>query len=538
MKTLCASSARHEGLSRRVRNALAVVVVVVLAACSGSKESRIASGLEKGAEFVRQGDWDKANIEVRNVLQIDPKNAQAFLISAQVSEAQRDVQRAFGAYTKALELKPDLLEAQVGLARIYLLVGDIPKAEQKVNEALAVDAADAGARTLQAALLFAAGKTAAAQALVRQVLAEGDKAPVDAHLVLAGMHARAREWSQALVVIEAGLQRDPKHRGLLLAAVEMVSASSQDPSMAGKAVGYFERATAAAPRDHELWLAWTRYHLSRKEPDLAEAVLRAAIKVHPDEGKRRLALLDFLLAVRGVPVAEKEYLSFIADKPRDMALRFGLASLYRNTSRPVQAQEVLAEIVDLSDDTSATLAAQTQLAGYRLAAGQLNETRDILAKVLKANPRDNAALVLSGRLHLMAGNPNDAVADLRAALRDQPGSLDVVQLLAQALRAAGQPQLAREAVADAAKARPDDADLRALVAADLADARDFKSAHAELDSAIKALPQAARLYELKAQLAQSQKDFALAERTLQQLKAKRPSEARAYVRLGQLYTAQ
>lgn len=287
-----AAQARPAGLARWLGRTLAIGALVVLAACSGSKESRIASGLEKGAEFVRLGDLDKANIEVRNVLQIDPKNAAAFLISAQISEAQRDIQRAYGAYSKALELQPDLLEAKVALARIFLLVGDIPKAEQKVNEALAADATHPKARALQAALLFASGKKPEAQKLLRQVLAEGDKAPAEASLVLAGIHAGEREWPQALAVIEAGLKRYPQHQGLLQAAVEMVSANGQNAALASKAVGLFERATAAAPRDDELWLAWARFHLNRKEPDPAEAVMRAAVQAEPDDGQRRLALLD------------------------------------------------------------------------------------------------------------------------------------------------------------------------------------------------------------------------------------------------------
>ena len=62
--------------------------LVLLSACS-SKADRLQSGLDKGAEFVRLADWDKANVEVRNVLQIDPKNAQAYFIAGQIAEGKR-----------------------------------------------------------------------------------------------------------------------------------------------------------------------------------------------------------------------------------------------------------------------------------------------------------------------------------------------------------------------------------------------------------------------------------------------------------------
>ena len=119
--------------------AVAICAAISLLAACSSKADRLHQGLEKGAEYVRLADWDKANVEVRNVLQIDPKNAQAYLINGQVSEGQRDIQRAYGAYSKAVELKPDLIEAQVGLARIYLMAGEIAKAQATVTEVLAAD---------------------------------------------------------------------------------------------------------------------------------------------------------------------------------------------------------------------------------------------------------------------------------------------------------------------------------------------------------------------------------------------------------------
>ena len=516
---------------------LVAASALTLSAC-GSKEDRIESGLKKGAEFVRQSDWDKATVEMRNVLQIDPKNAQAYLIAARVSEGQREPRRAYSQYVKALELKPDLLDAKTGLARLYLLSGELANAETSVKDVLAADPKNAVGRTLQAALLAGQGKTAEAAAIAKDVLAAGGAVPADTSLLLAGLHANSREWPQALAVIESALKADPRNIGLLRAAVEVAAANPLDAEMASKASSFFQRATAEAPKNHDLWLAWARYHLSRKETDTAEKVMRDAIKAQPEEGKRALALMDFLLAARGADVAEKQYLASIAEKPRDMALRFGLVNLYRSANRPADAQKVLQDIIDLSDDVPNTLTARNQLAGYHLAAGKTNEAGALLAEVLKANPRDNTALVLRGRLHLLANAPRDAVADLRGALRDQPGSVEIVQLLAEAHRMAGEPQLAREALAEASKARPQDANLRALLAVELANAKEFKAAHAELDSAIKALPQATRLYELKAQMALSQKDFALAQKTLEQLKAQQPQNVAAYLRLGQLHTAQ
>ena len=516
---------------------LLATLALVLAAC-GSKEGRIESGLKKGAEFVRLADWDKANVEIRNVLQIDPKNALAYYTAGQVSEAQREPQRAYGQYMKAVELKPDLLDAKLGLARLHLFTGDTAMAETTINEILAADAAHVGARTLRAALLAHGGKTTEAMALAKSILASQASASVDTSMLLAGLYANQNQRGQALEVIERALQREPKHLGLLQVAAQIAGSGPRADALAEKAPAYYERAIAAAPKNTELWLVWAAHHLRRNEVDRAEVVLRNAVRAEPGDSKRWLALLDFVSSHRSPQVAENEYAAAIADKPRDMALRFGLARLYQASNRPADAQRVLREIVDTSDGVPSALAAKTQLAAYAMSSGKLAPARLLIGEVLKANPRDNAALVLRSRLSLMDGKARDAVIDLRAAVRDQPGAAEIIQLLAQAHRLAGAPQLAREVLAEAVKSRPADPELRAMLAADMADAKDYKAALRELDVGIKSAPQAARLYELKAQVALAQNDAAGAEKTLQQLKAQRPQDALAYLRLGRLYANQ
>lgn len=524
-------------LTAPTRLLLLAITTLVLAAC-GSREGRIESGLKKGAEFARQADWDKANVEVRNVLQIDPKNGAAYVIAARATEAQGDPRKAFNQYAKALELAPTLIEAKVGMARLLVLNNELALAEERIKDILQAQPQHPVARTLQGALLVRQGRADEALALVQQVAKDTSPVPVDTRLLLAGVYANQAQWPAALAVLEAGLKEDPKNLGLIQAAVSLVASDPQDTVLAGKALGFYKGAVEASPKNRDLWLGWAGYHLARKELDAAEAVLRAAIKAQPDDGKRQLALMEFLATSRGTEVAEKQYLAFMADKPRDMAMRFGLAKLYRDSNRSAQSQQELQKIVDQKEDVPSALSARTQLAAFRVAEGKLGEAQLLLAEVLKANPRDNAALVLRGRLSLLNGNAKDAVVDLRAALRDQAGSTEVVQLLAQAHRAASEPQLAREVLVDATKLKPQDLVLRGMLVADMADSKDFKSAFAEIDSAIKLQPTAVPLYEMKAQMALRQKDLALAQKTLEQLKAQNPKLALPYVRLGQFYTQQ
>ena len=515
------------------RTAAVCAALALLSACS-SKVERLQSGLEKGAEFVRLADWDKASVEVRNVLQIDPKNAQAYFLSGQIAESKRDLQRAFGSYSKAIELKPDHLEAKVGLARVYLFANEVEKCETTVKEVMAVDARHVGARTMQAALLARQGKVPEAIALGRSLISEQPLPPVDTAMLLAGLYASQGQGPEALEVVEQALKADPKNLSLLQVAAQISGAASQAP-VQSKAVGFYRQATDQAPKNIDLWNAWAVHHARRNEIDLAEQVLRASIKAQPDDSQRTLALLDFLTQRRGRDAAEKEFLVAIADKPKDAALRFGLVKLYRASDRQADARRVLQEIIDISKDAPSGLVARNQLAADRLANGKVAEARTLIGEVLATSPRDGAALVMRGRMLLADGDARNAIIDLRSAAKDQPGSPEVVGLLAQAHRKADEPQLAREVLADAVKFKPDNAELRLLLAADMADAKEYAAAAAEIDSALKSAPANLRAYDMKAQLALVQKDNAGAEKTFAALKAQFPKDPSGPMKLGQLY---
>ena len=520
------------------RGSLLLVVVVALLAGCGSRADRVETGLKRGADLLTQGDLEKAGVEIRNVLQIDPRNARALLVAAQLSEAENDMRKAFAQYQKAAELDPGLVDARAGIARLYLVTGDFARAKEAIEAVLAADPQHSRGRTLQAGWLAAQGRPDEAMSLARQVLADDPAAPTDASFVLSGMLLRKGDTIEALSVIDRALQRRPNDLGLLRVATEIVAASPGDAALAERAAGYFRRAASAAPRNNGIWLAWARFHNARDEGDRAEAVLREAVKARPSESERRLALADLVRTRHGYDAAKAMLVQAIGDEPREMALRFALADLHESARRQADALEVLEEIAEKTDSLPKAIEARTRLAAMHLRAGRTEQAAGLIAEVLKSNPRDNAALLLRARMHLAAGRPRDAVTDLRAVARDQPSSPDVVLLLAQAHRAADEPQLAREVLDEAVQRRPEDGAMRAAVAAHLADLKDFDAALALLDAGIRLMPTQRPLYELKLQILLARDDIASALKTLSDLAAARPGEAFAHVRSGELLQRQ
>ena len=76
-----------------------------LISCSGAEE-RKAVYMEKAKSSIEAGDLDKARIELKNVLQIDPKDGEAHYQLGYILEQQNKFRKAYGYYLKAEELKP------------------------------------------------------------------------------------------------------------------------------------------------------------------------------------------------------------------------------------------------------------------------------------------------------------------------------------------------------------------------------------------------------------------------------------------------
>src|SRR4030067_2210875 len=91
---------------------IALLLAALLISGCGGAEQRKAKYLAKGKAYIEQENYDKAVIELKNALQIDPKFAEAYYLFGQAEENRRDYQKAFGLYAKAVELDPDHLKAK------------------------------------------------------------------------------------------------------------------------------------------------------------------------------------------------------------------------------------------------------------------------------------------------------------------------------------------------------------------------------------------------------------------------------------------
>ena len=154
---------------------LSIALITTLAACGGAEE-RKAVYMEKAKASIEAGDFDKARIELKNVLQIDPKDGEAYYQLGNVYEQQKEYRKAYGNYLKAEELSPELLANHAKLGRFYLLLmNDTEKAQEKIDLILSKEPDNADGLLLKAAVALRNNKLNEALNIAQGIVASAPK---------------------------------------------------------------------------------------------------------------------------------------------------------------------------------------------------------------------------------------------------------------------------------------------------------------------------------------------------------------------------
>ena len=126
----------------------------------------------KGKALYEKGDYVRARLEFKNAVQIDSKFAEGYFMLGMNEMQEKNWKMALSALSKAVDLDPGHLEAQVALGRLFLAANDRAKASEKAELVLSKQADHAGALLLRAQILLADQKPQEAEPILRKLIRE------------------------------------------------------------------------------------------------------------------------------------------------------------------------------------------------------------------------------------------------------------------------------------------------------------------------------------------------------------------------------
>ena len=436
---------------------VALVLATCLLACTTMEEKR-DKFMAQGQAAFEKGDFITARLHFKNALQIDLQWAEGYLWLGKTELRLNNPRGAFGALSKAVELKPELTDAQITLGNFLLLAKKTDEAEVKANFVLEKEPENTDALMLKAGVALVREKPAQTLDLLAQVR-RLDPAKVQAYLNQSVIEAREKKPEAAAATLEAGLKANPQATALYVARARLALEQKQYD----QAEAFLKKAEAIAPKDLGILNELARLYILEQQWDKAEETLRRQAALEPDKEGPVVALAQFLARRGQFDKGEKVFEDFLEKHPENHQARIDLANFYLAHRKFGPGMKLL-QTIAAEDFTGPTgLKAKGELAALYLGRGQQDEADKLVQDILKNNPKDMIGLKLQGLIALTQKNGLKAVNSFRILTQDQPQNPENWLLLARAHLVGKEEVLAKEAAKKALNLKPDYGEAQAFL---------------------------------------------------------------------------
>jgi tetratricopeptide (TPR) repeat protein len=524
---------RRGTFSTRVKTGIILLSALAWTACGGPEE-RKAKYFARANEYIEAANYPKARVALRNVLKIDPKDADAYVLFARVEEKEKNWRNAVQLYQEAVRLDPGHTAALITLGKYYLEAKLIEHVVEAADTVLKKEPKHPQANALKIASQAMTEEAIPAAIPKAEALAREFPAEPDVAILLATLYDQRRRYGDAEATLRRALDAHPTDLDLLN-NLHAVLTRANDVVGAETTI---RRMIEAEPDSIDHRLRLVRFYVRQAAYDKAEAVLRSAVALDPNNEQRRLVLADFFIDRKDLPSAEQVLLDATAQLPYSSQLQFGLAELYKKTGQDTKARGRYAALIQEYKDKPAGLEAKVKLAEMDFQAGKQIEAERQVQEVLRDNPRSSDGLTLLGRMALARRNGKDAVQAFRTVLHDQPELAMVHYLLGQAYQLIGENNLAKESFERAVILYPDQADAKRSIAILESKSGRYQQARARLDDLLKQRPDDVAALDMLMTLDLVTKNWSGAEQTLERIRRVAAESPLALMAEGRLYEAQ
>lgn len=429
-----------------------VFAVSLLVSCGGNKEDRKTRYFERGMELYNQGNYVKARLEFKNVLQIDPNDAEGYYMFGQIEEHEQDWRKAYALFTRVIELNPTHPGALVHLGRLYALSGAPEKALESAAAVLKNDPDNVGALVLKGLANARLGKKDIAIQEAKSAV-DVDSGNADAISLLSALYADKGDIAGAIELARKGIEKQPESVSLYILLAGLYEKAGNTKGV----IDALERMIELKPHDLAGRVRLAAYHVRKGDKAEGEKVLREAVTAIPESFEAKLTLVDYLEKEGSVDQSIAQLKEFIASSPDTYELQLHLAQIYLNHQNLEGARQIYQQIIDNAGDSPDAETAKTKMAGLLASENKADAARVLIEEVLKENPRQKDALLIRAALSIDSNESDKGIADLRTLLKDDPGDVKALRLKARAHLLKKEIALARQSLESAIQASPQEA---------------------------------------------------------------------------------
>lgn len=455
------------------------------------------------------------------------KSPEEHLTEARKAFAAQDLAAANVHLRELLQKDPRSAEARLLLGRTLLKLGDLGGAETQFNKATELGVPEKVLALPQARLWLAQAKHKQLLEAHRDTRLDVAVDDVELRLVVARAHAALDDVGQAEQALSQALAVQADHEGALLlrARLKLLSGNRDE------AVSLLQPLTQRPKPSDESWLLMALAQSDGDSPS-AEVMtsLRKALSLNPKNSSAHTGLVQLLLREGKLEEAKQQLDAFDKAVPGDLSalgLSIQLALANKNITK---ARDDAQELLKRAGDSATALLLAGQVA---FQAGDWLGCTTHLGKALSLNPDLMQARALLARSYLKQGETEKALNTLKPRLSGDLASPDLLTLAGEIHLLRGETAKAEAAFAAATSKAPEHVQSRLSLALLRIASGQQERGFAELQSLAEGDGgQNAALALVSSRLQNRQFDQAL--RDIDKLQAKNPQSGLPYQLRGQV----
>jgi tetratricopeptide (TPR) repeat protein len=512
----------------------ATLLLLSIISCEGQK-SQGPRALKQIRENMEKGEDQQAAAILNELIPREPENAEAKYLAGELELRRNNIRGALQWFTQSVQQNPELIDAQIALAKIRLAQNQIDEVETRADFVLSRDATHYQAGLLKCSALISRNALEPAETLLNS-LKDNEEIDAQLFLLLADVRSRQDDPAQAENFLREGIEKMPAsialHAGLARLFVKQ--------GKIDEAVEAFGRVIALEPDNLAHPLAVAALYWDTGDTEKAQARLDEFLSKKEAAPDRRIALAQFYLDRKKHDEAEALLNEGLALAPANTAINLALSRLFLKTGRPGEAIDQLKAFLKTETDASPDdiRAAQLALARIYLDHHAADQAAPYIAEVLKQNTEDVEASFLKGRMHLMKSQGDAALTAFSTVVRQRPDFIKGYLYLAQAHRHNKNDLAAASILKKGLQVSPNEKSLHLALAKVQLARKDYKAVEQEY---LKALAIDPSDHLVQAQLGDfflALKEYKRAEREYAEIINKSPNNDLGYLKLARLYMSQ
>lgn len=493
--------------------AISLLMGSSLIGCGSSMETA-GDYVESGKLLVQDGKLDKARLEFKNAIQIDPRTAEAFYQLALLDEKSQKWKSMYANLSTTEQLAPTHNDASVKLGQLYLLSGNYEEARAKAKKVLDVKPDHVSALVLRSSIELKQQNFGLAMEDADRALAiEGQN--IEAMSVKAMAYNQQGDHQMALNLLDEAIALKPDQLSLTMIKLSILE-GRKDYDAVEKTYRQLHQDKPA-----ERWVVASLAKLLNMQDryDEAKVVLEQFIEAQPDDRDAKLMLVS-LVQTREPEQAIALLDQYAAADQDDFDLLFAKIKLQLESGETEQALKGLKLVAQKDPEGNSGRKAEMVLANYEFRQGKLDAAKIKLNHVLSTAPEDEAALILKSKINILDNNFDAAVTNLRVVLRNNLESDEAMVLLGQAYLKNDSAELAEDHFRQALSVNPGNRTAAIFVVDNLMRSDNIDRAESVLLAALKENPTDDRLLQVLANVKIQKQDWTGVEQISKTLRKK------------------